>query len=279
MPELPEVETMVRGLRPALAGQTLGRVEALDPLLLDGGLKPEKLSKTLSGAAVESLERRGKWVVVLASRGVLVIQPRMTGGFWLVPPERTQHVRLVFAVTSNDRMVWFTDARRLARVALYSDMEEAESAFARSHGPDALTISREDLMARLRRTSRSIKPSLMDQKVLAGIGNIYADEILHRARIHPERVASQLTDAEGERLAAAIPEVLHEAIAAEGSSFDEGYKTVLGLDGGFLARNAVYGRAGQSCRICGEAIVRARIVGLTGRSTYSCPACQPAVST
>lgn len=275
MPELPEVETMVRGLRPALQGQEVGRLEVLDGHLLEGDLTPESLGATFSGASVDRLERRGKWVVVLSDRGVLVIQPRMTGGFWLVSPEQSQHVRLIFSVASNKRQVWFTDARRLARIALYADMDAAEAAFARSHGPDALTIPLAVLMERLRKTSRSIKPSLMDQKVLAGIGNIYADEILHRARIHPERVASALTDAEGERLAAAIPEVLAEAIAAEGSSFDAGYKTVLGLEGGFLAENAVYGRAGKPCRVCGEAIVRAKIVGLTGRSTYSCPTCQP----
>jgi formamidopyrimidine-DNA glycosylase len=116
----------------------------------------------------------------------------------------------------------------------------------------------------------------MDQKVLAGIGNIYADEILFRARLHPQRPASRLTPADIGRLHPAIKEVLNEAIIAEGSSFDGGYRTVLGREGGFLAQNAVYGRQGEPCRACGDAIVRTRFTGLIGRSTYLCPSCQPA---
>jgi formamidopyrimidine-DNA glycosylase len=115
----------------------------------------------------------------------------------------------------------------------------------------------------------------MDQKVLAGIGNIYADEVLFAARIHPERVASRLTRNEVRRLHQAIGQVLTAAIEAEGSSFDAAYRTVLGLEGGFLAQNAMYGRQGEPCPGCNLPIERARIAGLTGRSTYFCPRCQP----
>jgi formamidopyrimidine-DNA glycosylase len=132
-----------------------------------------------------------------------------------------------------------------------------------------------ELAARLARTARAIKPALMDQKVVAGIGNIYADEILFRARIHPERPAHGLSRAEAGRLHLAMAQVLDEAIRAEGSSFDAGYRTVLGLEGGFLAQNAVYGRGGQPCPHCGAAIVKTRFAGLIGRSTHLCPRCQP----
>ena len=125
-----------------------------------------------------------------------------------------------------------------------------------------------------RRTARGIKPTLMDQKVLAGIGNIYADEVLFRSRLHPERPASSLSKSEVDRLHQAIGKVLAEAIEAEGSSFDAGYRTVLGLEGGFLAQNAMYGRGGQPCPSCSGPIVKAKIAGLVGRPTHYCPNCQ-----
>ena len=168
-------------------------------------------------------------------------------------------------------MVWFCDTRRLGKIGWYPDAEQAARAFARSHGPDALEIGRDELVARLKRTARGIKPTLMDQKVLAGIGNIYADEILHASRIHPERAARKLSAAEIERLHRAIGDVLATAIRLEGSSFDAGYRTVLGLEGGFLAQNSVYGRAGLPAAVCSQPIVKTKISGLIGRPTYFCP--------
>jgi formamidopyrimidine-DNA glycosylase len=276
MPELPEVETMVRGLRPALTGRKLGRLEVHDPFLLQG-CTAEEIERQGRGAKVEAVDRRGKWVVIALGgrRGMIVIQPRMTGGFWLVPPDRPEHVRVSFVLERPAKTVWFCDARRLGKVAWHADLASAESAFARSHGPDALAITPDDLAARLARTSRGIKPTLMDQKVLAGVGNIYADEVLFAAKIHPERPASSLTVGEVGRLHAAIGDVLQRAIEAEGSSFDAGYRTVLGLEGGFLAQNAMYGRGGKACPGCGGAILKTKIAGLIGRPTHYCPACQP----
>jgi formamidopyrimidine-DNA glycosylase len=138
-----------------------------------------------------------------------------------------------------------------------------------------LEISRAALGERLLRTGRGIKPTLMDQKVLAGIGNIYADEILFEARLHPERIAARLSAQEVDRLHAAIKKVLDKAIAAEGSSFDAGYRTVLGLEGGFLASNAMYGRGGKPCPSCGAEIQKVKIAGLIGRPTHLCLECQP----
>lgn len=115
---------------------------------------------------------------------------------------------------------------------------------------------------------------MMDQKVVAGIGNIYADEILHASKIHPERPARGLSATQVDRLHRSIGEVLAMAIRLEGSSFDAGYRTVLGLEGGFLAQNAVYGRARLPCRVCSQPIVKTKISGLIGRPTYFCPRCQ-----
>lgn len=276
MPELPEVETMVRGLRPALVGRSIASVTVHDAFLLQGSTA-EEFERLVVGSSVRVVGRRGKWVVIeLADgRGTIVIQPRMTGGFWLVPPDRPEHIRVTFGIQERDRSVWFCDARRLGKVAWYADDCEAEAAFARSHGPDALEIALDDLAGRLARTSRGIKPSLMDQKVLAGVGNIYADEVLFRSRVHPERPASGLSKEEVARIHRAIGEILAEAIAAEGSSFDAGYRTVLGLEGGFLAGNAMYGRGGMPCPSCSGPILKTRIAGLIGRPTHFCPTCQP----
>ena len=275
MPELPEVETMVRGLRPTLEGQTISSVIVHDPFMLHGATT-EEFIRRVSGAKVQKVSRRGKWVAIDldSTRGIIVIQPRMTGGFWLVPPDRPQHVRVTFHLEKSGKSVWFCDARRLGKVGWFETREQAEAAFARSHGPDALEILAEDLAGQLSRTSRGIKPTLMDQKVLAGIGNIYADEVLFRSRIHPERPAASLTKVEVGRLHQAIGSILVEAIAAEGSSFDAGYRTVLGLEGGFLAINSMYGRGGQPCPSCSGPILKTKIAGLVGRPTHYCPRCQ-----
>ncbi len=276
MPELPEVETMVRGLRPVMEGQRVRAIQVRDPFLLQG-ITPNWLERRGRGARISRVTRRGKWVVLELDdrRGIIVIQPRMTGGFWLVAPDRPEHIRLTFEMEQSRRMIWFCDTRRLGKIAWYSDREAADDVLGRSHGPDALEITRDDLRERLSRTRRPIKPALMDQKLVAGIGNIYADEVLFRSRVHPERPASELSAEEVGRIHRAIGDVLAEAIAAEGSSFDAGYRTVLGLEGGFLAQNAMYGRGGQPCPSCGASILKTRIAGLVGRPTHYCPNCQP----
>ncbi len=278
MPELPEVETMVRGLRPALVGRRVLSLEVLDDKLLDG-CSLEDLERQAQGGRIQSVTRKGKWVVLEfePSRGVIVIQPRMTGGFLLLGPEQPRHARLVFRMGDLEgaEVIWYYDSRRLGRVSWYGDMEQAQTAFDRSQGPDALEIEASELVLRLRKTRRGIKPALMDQKVLAGIGNIYADEVLFQARLHPERIAAELSEAEVQRIHTAIRQVLNAAINAEGSSFDQGYRTVLGLEGGFLAQSAVHRRQGQPCPACGGPILKTRIPGLIGRPTYYCPVCQP----
>ncbi len=276
MPELPEVETMVRGLRPALAGQTLGKLVVHDPFLLQGCTKGG-LERRGRGAKVTDVERRGKWVTIALAgdRGFIVIQPRMTGGFWLVSPERLDHVRMTFHIEGSDKTIWFCDTRRLGKIAWYASPEDASTAFDKSHGPDALKIEVDVLFDRLTKTSRAVKPALLDQKILAGVGNIYADETLFVARIHPERPASSLSRDEVGRIHAAVKDVLNRAILAEGSSFDAGYRTVLGLEGGFLAENAMYGHGGEPCKVCGTTVVKTKIAGLIGRPTHFCPTCQP----
>ncbi len=271
MPELPEVETMVRGVRPVLVGRRLERLEIIDPFLVRV-VSAADLEEKARGALISSVDRRGKAVVVGLgpSGGFIVIHPRMTGGFWLVPPERPEHVRLIFRIADEGEMVWFRDTRRLGRVSWH-----AVADFADSLGPDALEIECADLAARLARTDRAVKAALLDQKVLAGVGNIYADEVLFQARIHPSRPASSLRRRELTRLHAAIAPLLLRAIELEGSSFDGDYRTLLGKEGGYLKQALVHLREGEACRSCGSAIVKTRIAGLIGRPTYFCPRCQP----
>jgi formamidopyrimidine-DNA glycosylase len=259
-----------------MEGRVLRALRVLDHFLLDRCTAPQ-VESAARGARVASVARRGKWVVLrLASgRGVIVLQPRMTGGFWLVPPPRPDHVRAIFEIRGRRDPVWFCDTRRLGRIRWLATPEAADAAFAQSHGPDALEITRSELAHRLAHTHRPVKPALLDQKLVAGIGNIYADEILFAARLHPETRASSLRGRDIDRLHPAITQVLREAIAAEGSSFDQSYRTVLGLEGGFLAINSMYGRDGQPCGICATPIVKARIAGLIGRPTHFCPTCQP----
>ena len=276
MPELPEVETMVRGIRPAMEGRTIQIFDIHDPFLLQGD-KAEEIERRLGGALVREVARRGKWVVIESTgdAGIIVIQPRMTGGFRFVSRGVYDHVRVTFSMGGPGESVQFFDVRRLGKVAWYADRVEAELAFSRSHGPDALEIALGDLESRLTGTSRGIKPTLLDQKVVAGIGNIYADEILFHSRLHPERPASGLSRPEVGRIHRAMGEVLTAAIAAEGSSFDTRYRTVLGRKGGYLLNNAAYGRGGQPCRGCSDPILKAKIAGLVGRPTHYCPRCQP----
>lgn len=266
---------MVRGLRPALVGASIERLRVLDARVLDG-CDVRTICRSARGASVTAVDRRGKWVLIelAPTGGCIVIQPRMTGGFWLVDPPRPEHVRIVFELIGRRKPVWFCDTRCLGKVSCYRDAAEAARSINKSQGTDALEISLEALGAKLRATKRAIKPALLDQKILAGIGNIYADEVLFTSRIGPQRLASGLTRAEVARLHAAISTVLQAAIAVEGSTFDAGYRTVLGLEGGFLSQNSVYGREGSPCRVCATPIARVRFKGLIGRSTYFCPICQ-----
>ncbi len=274
MPELPEVETMVRGLRPAMIGSTIQKIELLDHFMIHGQT-PEQISQALTNQSVLAIHRRGKWVLFEMQNGpVLVIEPRMTGGFWLINPDRPDQARLIFHTTTAPCKIWFCDTRRLGRIRLYDDLSQAQRSISMSQAEDALAITCMALAERLKKTSRTIKPVLMDQKVVSGIGNIYADEILFASRIHPEQVASSLKATEIRRIHAQIRPILERAIEAEGTSFDAGYRTVLGLEGGFLAINAMYGHGGEPCPACQTPIVKKQIRGLANRPTHYCPKCQ-----
>jgi formamidopyrimidine-DNA glycosylase len=274
MPELPEVESLVRVLRPALRGKHLAEVIVQDRRVLE--TSPQRLRRGLRGRRIDDVDRRGKWILVtLDSGNSLLIQLRMTGQVRLVPPEGDNHVRLEFHLAEGGRF-WYSDTRCLGRVALLRPHDLADRLSPAHQGPDALEITPAELVRRLKATSRNIKSALLDQRVVAGIGNIYADESLHAAGLHPETHANRLSHAEVRRLRRAFRRILRSAIANGGSTLRDGrYQSAQGGNGTYQHRHRVYGREGEPCRRCATPIARKRIHGLINRSSYFCPQCQP----
>ncbi len=278
MPELPEVETMVRGIRPYVEGRAVKSVVRCRCSSKPISIRPrfELLAKRLAGKRIDSVRRLGKRVVLDVSDGsAVVIEPRMTGLMLLSHPPDRSHLRVEwkFAGRAKYNSLWFWDRRGLGTVRLFAPGELQEALSSKVLGPDALQMHVAAWRERCRKTSRPIKVVLLDQKVVAGIGNLYASEILHRAKIHPATPARRLKPKQIERLNAATHEVLEEAILHEGSTLgDATYQTALNTSGGYQNKHLVYDRAGELCLTCGEVPIR-RIVQAQ-RSTFFCPVCQ-----
>ncbi len=272
MPELPEVETVVRDLRPQLLGRGFTAVRS----------GPRKLrkpwdaawEKLLIGTQVEAVRRRGKWIVIdLATGSSLVVHLGMTGQFTIVDANEPEadHVHLVFTLDRGERELRFRDIRRFGSATLYPDSESLRSFFDQSElGPEPFDVPRDYWRERLQATKRNLKATLLDQRLVVGVGNIYADESLFEAKLHPARIASNLSPKDADRLRRAVEVVLTRAIEARGSSI-RNYVGGSGLRGGYQDRFRVYGRTGEPCRRCKTAIVCAR---LAGRSSHYCPKCQ-----
>jgi formamidopyrimidine-DNA glycosylase len=277
MPELPEVETMVRGIRAAVEGRRLIGFSRCPcrcrPILLRPGLK--SIRRRCEGQIVVGVRRRAKRIVLELSAGdAFVVEPRMTGLVLLADPPDREHLRFQWQLAGKPpQSLWFWDRRGLGTVRLLSAAQLAETLGADHLGPDALEINLEGWRALCRRTARSIKVALLDQKLVAGIGNLYASEILHLAGIHPGRRANRLKRQQIERLRECVLSVLTEAIRHEGSTLSDGtYRNALNQAGAYQNSHRVYDREGQSCATCHGPAVR-RIVQAQ-RSTFFCPACQ-----
>ena len=276
MPELPEVETMCRGVAPVVGGRIR------DLRRPRSRLQPIKISPRLSdfrrrvvGRRIVAVGRVGKRVVVeLDSGDRVVFEPRMTGLVLPAHPPEMEHLRLVFELSGGRaRQLLFWDRRGLGVVRLLSPGEFDRECGAEKLGPDALEISTETLAERLASSRRAIKVALLDQRALAGVGNLYASEILHRARIHPQRTCTSLRPAEWRSLHAAMREVLEEAILHQGSTLRDGtYRVARNRPGSAQILHRVYQRAGQACLQCGQGQI-VRIVQVQ-RSTFFCPVCQ-----
>jgi formamidopyrimidine-DNA glycosylase len=272
VPELPEVETVVCDLRHRLVGRRLLRVHA-GPKPLRRPWRPE-WGKLLLERRVRGVSRRGKWILILLDGGVhLVCHLGMTGQLTVVPAKlpRPPHTHLVFDLDRGRSQLRFRDVRRFGSMTLFADAEAVELFFAGSGlGPEPFALDAASWHERLTATERCLKAVLLDQRVVAGVGNIYADEALFEARLHPTRLGSSLSAIETRRLLRAIVKVLRRAIERRGSSIRD-YVGGNGERGGFQQEFKVYGRTGEACPRCRSPITR---MVLAGRSTHHCPSCQ-----
>lgn len=287
MPELPEVESVRRSLLPHLRGQAVAAVDIrrADVITWEGLARPPRLVRErdaglLVGSRVSDVERHGKQLALVsgpdAGARVVVVQLGMTGQLFALAPgahlPNPSHVHVVWRLASGARVV-FRDARRFGGITVLADRRALDERWS-ALGPDALTIQAAQLAEGLRSTKRAVKAALLDQKVLAGVGNIYADEALFRAGISPRALASRLGPERVARLAASVREVLGEAVGAGGSSLTDGtYFDADGNPGNFQARHAVYGRGGEACRVCGKKLREGSILK---RTTVWCTGCQRA---
>ncbi|MGL4550413.1 MAG: bifunctional DNA-formamidopyrimidine glycosylase/DNA-(apurinic or apyrimidinic site) lyase [Gemmataceae bacterium] len=274
MPELPEVETVVRDLRPLLVGRTVVAVERTSGVGLRRAWDPA-WAGLVAGRRVEAVRRRGKWIVASLGGGRLVVHLGMTGQFVVHPADapRSAHTHFVFTLDRGE--LRYRDPRRFGSVQWLADDAAVADFFAgQGIGPEPFGVAPGWWREQLAATSRNLKATLLDQTVVAGVGNIYADEALFRARLHPSRRASGLTRPEADRLRRAVEEVLTRAIEARGSTIRD-YVGGSGLAGGFQDEFAAYGRGGRPCPRCGAVIAVGRFAG---RSSHFCPACQPASS-
>jgi formamidopyrimidine-DNA glycosylase len=268
LPELPEVETIRAQLAPRLEGRTLARVEILDPRLT----RPYDLfevTEELEGDLVIAVERRGKYLLLRLESGLaLVVHLRMTGGFGFAP---TSHERAVLELDDGSRLV-YRDVRRFGTWLVLED-GDLDPYLSGKNGPEPLgsRFTSTWLDAQLARRRAPLKAVLLDQRVVAGLGNIYADEALWRARVSPLRPANELTPDEVGRVHRGIRAALRAGIARQGSTLRD-YATPDGAAGSMQDEFRVYGRDGQPCSRCRTAIVKARV---GGRGTWFCPRCQP----
>ena len=277
MPELPEVETMVRGVRNDCSGRIISSVEFVRCRRKPISVSPERktIVQRLKGRRIEKVDRLAKRILLeLDSQECLVIEPRMTGLLLLSEPPTAEHRRVVWylePVPDRASQMEFWDRRGLGTLSLLTP-NQLEN-LRRKLGPDALTITQQELQSRLSRTAREIKVALLDQSLVAGIGNLYASEILHRSGISPLRSAATVTSRQIAKLHEATHHILNEAIRYEGSTLNDGtYRNALNKDGSFQNHHRAYQKAGIRCLNCGKAEIQ-RIVQAQ-RATFYCPRCQ-----
>lgn len=275
MPELPEVETVRSSLEPVLRGRRLARVEIRDERLTRP-FEPQAVADELEGERVAAVERRGKYLIFRFESGrALLVHLRMTGSFLhgcgtAQGAAGDPHARASITLDDGSDVI-YRDVRRFGTWLLveahelesYLDARLGAEPFARGFGPAALA-------ARLANRRAPVKAALLDQRTVAGMGNIYADEALWRARVHPLRPARDLEPDEVRRLHAAVRRALELGIARQGATLRD-YQQPDGRRGGMQLEFRVYGRGGEPCERCGTPIEKTRVAG---RGTWYCPSCQ-----
>ena len=271
MPELPEVETVVRGLRSQIVGETIDRVEILHPTLIVQGDRKAFRDRLLE-RTIHDVTRRAKFLCFhLSPKGYLLGHLRMTGKFVVTEtePSLDKHQRVRFRFQSGRWMV-FSDVRCFGTLEALDTLEESPALANLGLEPLSSKFTPDSLRNPFQRTSRNIKSMLLDQRVVVGIGNIYASEILYRIGVHPERPAQQVRSKERKQLVATTKFVLQEAIAMNGTSISD-FRRVDDKTGEFQDFLRVYGKDGSPCPTCGTPIQR---IVQQQRSSFFCPACQ-----
>ena len=276
MPELPEVEVVRQGLQRHVAGRTIDKVSVLHPRAVRRHLAgPADFEGALAGRPIAGARRRGKYLWLPVGEDALLAHLGMSGQLLVGDPDRPRspHVRAVFTFTDGGPDLRFTDQRTFGHLLFVPDGAELPGPIAHI-APDPLEEAFDDaaFATALRRRRTGIKRALLDQSLISGVGNIYADEALWRAKLHYARATDTLSRPEIVRLLAAIREVMRTALAAGGTSFDRLYVNVNGESGYFDRSLAVYGREGEPCPRCGTPVRRDPFMN---RSSYSCPRCQP----
>ena len=269
MPELPEVETTVRGLEKVLLGRRIARIEARRPDLRRA--LPEGLGQRLTGSTVTGLRRRAKYGLIDTDRGDTLIFHLGMSGHWRIDPiDLAKHDHFVIEIDDGRRVV-LNDARRFGSIDLVATDSWPNFAGFDGMGPEPFDLTPPELKHRLAGRKAAIKLLLLDQRIVAGLGNIYVCEALFRARIHPKRAGGSVSIGRLQRLIPAIRAVLDEAIAVGGSTLRD-FASPDGELGYFSKRFDVYDREGKPCRAdCGGSVRR---IVQGGRSTFYCPSCQ-----
>jgi len=276
VPELPEVETMRRGILP-IVGSTISDVNFVRSRFRKILITPrsDQFRRKAIGQKVVDIGRLGKRILIhLANENAIVIEPRMTGLVLLSSPPDEEHLRVGFQLEHGPvEMLWFWDRRGLGTVRLMSKQDQQARLGSGQLGPDALTITAEQLREKLGKSRRVIKVALLDQKAIAGVGNLYASELLHVAKVHPETRCDRISKKQWSAIQSAMVDVLQEAIQHEGSTLSDGtYRNALNIEGGYQNCHRVYGRDGMKCPRCRTPTIQ-RIVQAQ-RSTFFCPKCQ-----
>lgn len=271
MPELPEVETIRRQLAPWVQGRTIERVRILDPRFTRPD-PPRRVERQLRGARIEGLSRSGKYLAfALSGDRHLLVHLRMTGSLLVDPDPEPLYTRARFELDSGDRLV-YVDPRRFGTGHLVHGVAVRDSYLGQRLGVEPFTpqFTAEHLFRITRGRRASIKAFMLDQRRIAGVGNIYADEALFRAGIHPLRPAGRLTRAQLERLRDGVERSLQAGIDAKGASIDD-FRHIDGARGSFQDRFLIHRRAGEPCPRCGATV---RKIVVAGRGTYVCERCQ-----
>jgi formamidopyrimidine-DNA glycosylase len=276
MPELPEVEVVRKGLQRYVTGRTVDAVRVLHPRAVRRYLAgPEAFAAAIAGRRIGAPRRRGKYLWLPVGEDALLAHLGMSGQLLVGDPGRplSSHVRAWFMFADSGPDLRFTDQRTFGHLCLVPGGAELPAPIAHI-APDPLEPAFDDaaFAAALRRRRSGIKRALLDQSLVSGIGNIYADESLWRARLHWARRTEGINRIEAARLLGAVREVLADALVAGGTSFDSLYVNINGESGYFDRRLAVYGREGSPCPRCGTPVRRDPFMN---RSAFTCPACQP----